>query len=85
MVDALLLAVISTVAGSVLNTVRGYLNSEGEAYSVKKLVGAIIPAAFAGIAVAQTMAIDGMTEFGIIFLGVTAGFAVDFTITRAKK
>lgn len=83
--EPLLLAVICTVAGSVLNTVRGYVNSEGESYSARKLLGAIIVSAFAGIAIAQTIAVDGMNEVGIAIIGLTSGFAIDYAVSKAKK
>lgn len=85
MVDPILLSVVFTVAGAVMNTVRGWLNSEGETYSARKLIGAIIVAAFAGIAVAQTITIDGMNEVGIAIIGLTSGFAIDYAVSKAKK
>lgn len=85
MVDPLLIAVLSTVVGAGLNTVRGYLNSDGEGYSARKLFGAIIVSTFAGIAVSQTIAIDGMSALGIGLIGLTTGFTVDYVVTRSKK
>lgn len=84
MVDPLFIAVTSTVAGACLNTVRGYINS-GERYSIKKLVGAIIPTIFAGIAVGQTLSVTGVSTLAIALIGLTAGFAVDYAISKAKK
>jgi len=85
MVDPLLIAVITTIVGAGLNTVRGYLNSDGESYSAKKLIGAIIVSTFAGIAIAQTIAIEGMSLLGVALIGLTSGFAIDYAVTKAKK
>lgn len=83
MIEPLLVAVIATVIGAGLNTVRGYLGSE-DSYSAKKLIGAIIVAIFAGIAVAQTVVVDGMSLLGVALIGLTAGFSVDYAVTKAK-
>lgn len=83
MIEPLLVAVIATVVGAGLNTIRGYLGSE-ETYSAKKLIGAIIVAIFAGVAVAQTVVVDGMSLVGIVLIGLTAGFSVDYAVTKAK-
>lgn len=83
MVDPILIAVICTVIGAGLNTVRGYLGSEG-AYSAKKLIGALIVATFTGIAIAQTISVEAMTPIGVALIGLTAGFSVDYAVTKAK-
>ncbi len=85
MVDPLLIAVIATISGAVLNTVRGYLGSEDTTYSAKKLIGALIVSSFAGIAIANTIAIDSLILLGVALIGLTAGFSVDYAVTKAKK
>lgn len=84
MVEPLLLAVTGTVIGSGLNTIRGYLNSK-ESYSMKKLLGALIPSVFAGIVVGQTLSIAGLNPLAVVLIGLTTGFAIDYAITKAKK
>ena len=84
MVDPLLVAVVATVGGSLLNTVRGYLGSD-ETYDIKKFFGALIVSSFAGIAVAQTIALDGVSTLGVALIGLTVGFAADYAVTKAKK
>ena len=85
MVDPVLICVVSAVIGAGLNTLRGYLHREEEAYSARKLAGALIISTFAAIAIAQTIAIEGIGEIGIALIGLTTGFAADFAITKAKK
>ena len=85
MVDPTLIAVGAAVIGAGLNTVRGYLHSEGESYSAKKLAGALIISTFAAIAVAQTIAIDSVGLVGLALIGLSTGFAADFAITKSKK
>ena len=85
MVDPTLITVGAAVVGAGLNTLRGYLHSEGEAYSAKKLAGALIISTFAAIAVAQTIAIDSVGLVGLALIGLTTGFAADFVISKAKK
>ena len=85
MVDPTLVAVGAAVIGAGLNTVRGYLHSEGDSYSAKKLAGALIISTFAAIAVAQTIAVDSVGLVGLALIGLTTGFAADFAITKAKK
>jgi len=85
MVDPTLLTVGAAVIGAGLNTVRGYLHSEGDSYSAKKLAGALIISTFAAIAVAQTIAIDSVGLVGLALIGLSTGFAADFAITKAKK
>lgn len=84
MVEPLLIAVIATIIGAGLNTVRGYLNAEDESYSARKLVGALIVSTFAGIAIAQTLALEGVGLLGVGLIGLTTGFAVDYAVTKAK-
>lgn len=85
MTDPLLVTTLAVVCGAVLNTIRGYINADGETYSMRKFLGAIIVAVFAGVAVAQTMSIAtlGMTE--MILIGLTVGFSVDYAVSKAKK
>ena len=85
MVDPTLLTVGAAVIGAGLNTVRGYLHSEGDSYSAKNLAGALIISTFAAIAVAQTIAVDSVGLVGLALIGLTTGFAADFCITKAKK
>jgi hypothetical protein len=84
MVDPLLIAVVACISGAVLNTVRGYLGND-DSYSAKKLIGAVIVSTFAGIAIANTIAIDSLSLIGVALIGLTAGFSVDFAVTKAKK
>lgn len=83
MVDPLLIAVIGTVVGAGLNTIRGYLNSQVP-YSAKKLAGALIPSIIAGVALGQTMTVTGLGSLAILLIGLTSGFAVDYAVTKAK-
>ena len=85
MVDPTLITVGAAIIGAGLNTLRGYLHSEGEAYSAKKLAGALIISTFAAIAVAQTIAIDSVGLVGLALIGLTTGFAADFAVSKAKK
>lgn len=84
MIDPLIIAVIATVIGAGLNTVRGYMNSE-EPYSARKLIGAIIVSSFAGVVIAQAISTSGLNPIAVIMLGLTSGFAVDYAVTKAKK
>ena len=85
MVDPVLITVGAAVVGAGLNTVRGYLHSEGDSYSAKKLAGALIVSTFAAIAVAQTIAVDSVGVVGFALIGLSTGFAADFAITKSKK
>lgn len=85
MVDPLLAVVLATVSGAILNTIRGYLNAEGEAYDIKKFFGAIIVSGFAGLAIAQTITITGIDLVGLVLVGLTAGFSIDYAVSKAKK
>ena len=85
MVDPTLLTVAAAIVGAGLNTVRGYLHSEGDSYSAKKLAGALIISTFAAIAVAQTIAVDSVGLVGLALIGLSTGFAADLAITKAKK
>ena len=85
MIDPLLIATLAVICGAVLNTVRGYLGATGETYSVKKLIGALIVASFAGIAVAQTLSLVGIGIVEVVLIGLSIGFAVDFAVSKAKK
>jgi len=84
MVDPLLVVVAATVAGAVLNTVRGFLGSE-EPYDIKKFFGAVIVSGFAGLAIAQTIGLSGLEPLGLALIGLTAGFTVDYAVSKAKK
>ena len=85
MVEALILVAIAAAIGAGLNTVRGWLHSEGESYSVRRLAGSLIVATFAALAIAQVQIIDGLTEAGIVLVGLTVGFTADYVVTKAKK
>ena len=85
MVDPTLLVVGAAITGAGLNTLRGYLHSEGDSYSAKKLGGALIISTFAAIAVAQTIAIDSVGLIGLALIGLSTGFAADFAVSKAKK
>ena len=85
MVDPVLITVGAAVVGAGLNTLRGYLHSDGEAYSAKKLGGALIISTFAAIAVAQTISVDTVSIVGLALIGLTTGFAADFVVSKAKK
>ena len=85
MIDPLLIATLAVICGAALNTVRGYLGATGETYSVRKLIGALIVASFAGIAVAQTLSLVGIGIVEVVLIGLSIGFAVDFAVSKAKK
>ncbi len=85
MIDPLLIATISVIGGAILNTVRGFLGSSESTYDIKKFFGAIIVAVFAGIAVAQTLALAGLGTIELVLLGLTVGFSVDYAVSKAKK
>lgn len=85
MVDPVLITVVAAVIGAGLNTLRGYLNSEEQTYSARKLAGALIISTFAAIAVAQTIAVEGVGLVGLGLIGLTTGFAADFAVSKAKK
>ena len=85
MVDPVLITVVAAVVGAGLNTLRGYLNSEEQVYSARKLAGALIISTFAAIAVAQTIAVVGVGLVGLGLIGLTTGFAADFAVSKAKK
>ena len=84
MVDPLLAVVGATVAGAILNTIRGYLNSDNT-YDIKKFFGAIIVSGFAGLAIAQTIQTTGIDIIGCVLVGLTAGFSIDYAVSKAKK
>jgi len=84
MVDPLLIVVIATVSGAILNTIRGFLKSD-EGYDIKKFFGAVIVSGFAGLAIAQTIGLSGIDTLGLALIGLTAGFSVDFAVSKAKK
>ncbi len=84
MIDPLLAIVIATVSGAILNTIRGYLGSDSQ-YDIRKLLGAVIVSGFAGIAIAQTIALSGVDTLGLILIGLTAGFSIDYAVSKAKK
>ena len=85
MVEPLILVAGAASVGAILNTLRGYLHYTDEGYSARKLAGSIIIAVLGGLALAQTVVLDGLSESAIILVGLTTGFAADFAITRAKK
>ena len=85
MVDPTLVTVAAAIVGAGLNTLRGYLHSDGQSYSAKKLGGALIISTFAAIAVGQTIAVDSVGLIGLALIGLSTGFAADFVISKAKK
>ena len=85
MVEALILVAIASAIGAGLNTLRGWLHSDGESYSVRRLAGSLIVATFAALAIAQVQIIDRLTEAGIVLVGLTVGFTADYVVTKAKK
>ena len=40
---------------------------------------------FAALALAQVQVLDGLTEAGIVLVGLTVGFTADYVVTKAKK
>ena len=87
MVDPLIAVVVATVAGAVLNTIRGYLNTD-EKYDIKKFFGALIVSGFAGLAIAQTIQTSGIDIIGCVLVGntnksLTAGLKKG--VSKAKK
>ena len=81
------LVVLAAVGGAILNTIRGWHNS-GEKYDIKKGVTSLIPSVFAGIVIGQnvfTALPDGVGFLTAILLAITAGFGIDFAVTRGKK
>ena len=85
MVEPLILVAVAASVGAGLNTLRGYLHHTDEGYSAKKLGGSLIIAVLGGLALAQTSVIDGLSDAGILLVGLTTGFAADFAISKAKK
>ena len=86
MIDPLLIATLAVICGAALNTVRGYLGGTDEdSYSIKKLIGALIVASFAGIAVAQTLSLASLGIVETVLIGLSVGFSVDFVVSKAKK
>ena len=84
MVEVLVLVAVAAMIGAGLNTLRGYLHSE-EHYSAKKLGGSVIIATFTALALSSTIIVDGLSEAGVVLVGLVTGFAADFTISKAKK
>ena len=84
MVEALILVAVASIIGAGLNTLRGYLHSK-EPYSAKKLAGSVIIATFAALAFSQHIIVEGLTESGVVLIGLVTGFAADFAISKAKK
>jgi len=82
------LVVLSAVGGSILNTIRGWNNSaENIPYDLKKAIGAIIPAVFAGIVVGQNLFANlpgDVTILWAVLTAATTGFVTDYAITKAK-
>ncbi len=85
MVEALILVAIASAIGAGLNTLRGWLHSDGESYSVRRLAGSLIVATFAALAIAQVQIVEGLTDAGIVLVGLTVGFTADYVVTKAKK
>jgi len=83
--EALILVAIASAVGAGLNTLRGWLHSEGEPYSIRRLAGSLIVATFAALAIAQVQIVDGLTDAGVVLVGLTVGFTADYVVTKAKK
>ena len=83
--DAVILVAIASAIGAGLNTLRGWLHSEGEPYSIRRLAGSLIIATFAALALAQVQIVEGLTDAGIVLVGLTVGFTADYVVTKAKK
>ena len=83
--EALILVAIASAVGAGLNTLRGWLHSDGESYSVRRLAGSLIVATFAALAIAQVQIVDGLTDAGVVLVGLTVGFTADYVVTKAKK
>ena len=84
MVETLVIVAVAAIIGAGLNTLRGYLHSK-EPYSAKKLAGSLIIATFAALALSQSIIVDGVTESGVVLIGLITGFTADYAITKAKK
>ena len=84
MVEALVLVAVAAIIGAGLNTLRGYLHSK-EPYSAKKLAGSVIIATFAALALSQSIVVEGLTQEGVVLVGLVTGFTADYAITKAKK
>jgi len=84
MVEALVLVAVAAIIGAGLNTLRGYLHSK-EPYSAKKLAGSVIIATFAALALSQSIIVDGLTQEGVVLVGLVTGFTADYAISKAKK
>ena len=82
--ELLILVAIASVIGAGLNTLRGYLHSE-EPYSAKKLAGSLIIAGFVALGLSQNIVTEGLTEAGVVLMGLVTGFTADFVITKTKK
>jgi hypothetical protein len=85
MVEALILVAIAAAVGAGLNTLRGWLHSDGESYSVRLLAGSLIVAVFAALALAQVQIVEGLSDAGIVLVGLITGFTADFVVSKAKK
>ena len=83
--EALIHLSIASAIGAGLNTLRGWLHSEGEPYSIRRLAGSLIIATFAALALAQVQIVEGLTDAGIVLVGLTVGFTADYVVTKAKK
>ena len=82
--ETLVLVAVASIIGAGLNTLRGYLHSK-EPYSAKKLAGASIIASMTALALSSTIVVDGLSEAGVIAIGLVTGFAADYAITKSKK
>jgi len=83
MVEALVLVAIASIIGAGLNTVRGYLHSK-EPYSARKLAGSIIIAVFSALALSQSILVEGLSESGVVLIGLITGFTADYVISKSK-
>jgi hypothetical protein len=85
MADIPVLLLVAALVGAGLNVIRGYSNSD-EAFSIKKLTGAIVAAvigAFAAISVFNVETLGGPVQTFLI--GALTGFTADFGLSRLNR
>ena len=84
MVEALVLVAVASIIGASLNTLRGYLHSK-EPYNIRKLAGSMIIAVFSALALSQSILVEGLSESGVVLIGLISGFTADYVISKTKK
>ena len=82
--ETLVLVALASVIGAGLNTVRGYLHSS-KPYDVKKLAGSVIVASMTALGLSSTIVVDGLSQAGVVLIGLVTGFVADYAVTKAKK